>query len=283
MMKVKPSIFMAASVLAMLATTGCKREAGGQVVAVVNGDEITRQELDAELNGKELPQNVDAKTVRQMLLQTVVKRHLLAGAARADGLDKDQEYLLKQQRSDDTLLVDMIGERAARTFRVPDNAAIDKYVTDHPQLFAQRQIYQFDELLFPLPSDIKQIQKLKDDHSMDAVAATLTSLGIKYSRGTGQLDSAVVPPELIDRIKKLPAGEPFLLPRGNAIAVGVLTGSTPAPVSVEEARPIAVQFMRKDAVEKALKDRLKTAKAEAKIDYQPGYAPSAAVQKQSGL
>ena len=46
-------------VAALLATTGCGKKATGQVVAVVNGDEITLDELNSELNGVNLPPNAD--------------------------------------------------------------------------------------------------------------------------------------------------------------------------------------------------------------------------------
>lgn len=273
-MNMKRTMLLAASVLALISTTGCKREAAGQVVAVVNGDEITRQEVEAELGGRPLPQGLDAKQAQQLILQRVVDRHLLAGAAKADGIDKDQEYLLKQRQMSDTLLAQMLGERAGRTFQIPDNAAIDKFIAAHPTIFAQRTLFQLDQVLFAPPSDANQVRALKDDHTMDAVAAHLTALGIKFERGAGQLDSAVVPPTILDTIRKLPPGEPFLIPQSGSILVASVTGMTAAPLAVEEARPIAVQLMRKEAVEKTLKQRLKQAKAEAKIEYQPGYGPA---------
>lgn len=274
MMKVKRSKLLAVSLLVLLSTSGCKREATGQVVAVVNGEEITLQEINAELSGAQIPQNTDTKQIQQRLLQRIVERRLVAGTARADGIDKDQEYLLKHRQMDDSLLIQLLGERTGRTFRIPDPSALDKYIATHPTIFGQRVVYQVDQILFAPPSDFNQIRKLKDDHSLDAVAATLTSLGIKFQRSNGQLDSAKLAPDMIAHMNKLPQGEPFLVPQPGSIFVGVITAITPAPLAVEDARPLAIQFMRKEAVDAAFKQRLKTAKAEAKIEYQPGFAPA---------
>ena len=273
-MKVKRSTMLAASLLVMLAASGCQREATGQVVAVVNGEEITLQELNAEIGDAQLPKNMDAKEIQKRLLQRIVDRRLIAMAARKDGIDKDQEYLLRQRQTDDALLRDLLGQRTERTFRIPDEAAIKKYMAAHPTIFANREIFQMDRLQFAMPSDANVVRKLESDHTMEAVAAKLTSLGITFSRGLAEVDSATLPPLMVERIKSLPPGEPFLVPQPGGISAAVITSTRPAPLAPGQARSVAVQLMRKEAVESALEQRLKTEKASAKIEYQPGFAPA---------
>ena len=65
---------------------GCQKEATGQVAAVVNGEEITLQEINAELAQLQVPEGVDRAQVQQAALQRIVDRRLLAQAAKEDGL-----------------------------------------------------------------------------------------------------------------------------------------------------------------------------------------------------
>jgi EpsD family peptidyl-prolyl cis-trans isomerase len=259
---------------AMLALSGCKREATGQVAAVVNGEEITLQEVNQEIGQAQLPKNVDRKAIQQAALQKIIDRRLVAQAARKDGIDKEPEYVIRQRQIDELLLIQMLGQKAARTLRMPEPATIDKYVADHPTKFGERTIYLLDRVQFPMPSNPDQIRALKDDHTMEAVANRLTGMGVAFQRSGGQLDSAMVPPQMMARIKALPPGEPFLVPENGMVTVAAVTDSKPAPLLGANARPIAAQLMRSEEMAKILDQRLKTARDGAKIEYQSGFAPT---------
>ena len=125
-MRTNKVYFAAGCALAILALSGCKREATGQVAAVVNGDEITLQEINAEIGNTELPKGIDRKVVQQAALQRIIDRRLIASAAREDGIDKDPQYIARQRRVDELLLIEMLGQKLEKTQRVPAAAAIDK-------------------------------------------------------------------------------------------------------------------------------------------------------------
>ncbi len=279
MMKSKRTYMMAASLLVMLSVSACQHKATGQVVAVVNGEEITQQEINAELTLLKIPDNANKKLVQRQALERLIERRLIANAARDDGIDKDQEFLIRKRQMEDGLLANLIGERAQRTFRIPDAAAIDKYIASRPMLFKNRLIYQVDRIQFPTPADPKKLAAFSEDHSMTAVAARLKAMGITFNRTAAQFDSASMPQDLMKKILALPPGEPFGYPEAGTVSIAVITGSTPAPMTNESMRPIAVQLMRRDAVIDVLKERLNTQKAAAKIEYQPGFEPTKAEVK----
>jgi EpsD family peptidyl-prolyl cis-trans isomerase len=259
--------------LALLALAGCKREATGQVAAVVNGDEITLQELNQEIGNDQLPKNVDRKAIQQAALQKIIDRRLVSQVARDEGIDKQPEYITRQRQMNELLLIQMFGQKLGRAARMPDTAEIDKFMAAHPATFGQRTVYQLDRVQFPMPANPQSLQSLKDDHTMAAVMTRLTSLGINFKRSPGELDTAVVPPQIMARIKALPPGEPFVLPEGKTLIVSAVTGSQPQPLVGAQARPIAVEQMRAENLRNTMGERLKTARASAKIEYQAGFAP----------
>lgn len=258
-------------VAALLATTACGKKATGQVVAVVNGDEITLDELNAELSGVNLPPNADKKLAMRQLLQQVIDRRLLAQSAKEQGLDKDPSYITQQRRMNEDLLVRMFAKKSADTIPVPTAAEIDKYIADHPMAFGQRTRYKLDQIRFEMPSDPSKLKALEGDHSMDAIMARLTAMGIKYERGNSALDSGAVMPAALKQVTSLPPGEPFITPAGRAVAVSVITGTEPLPVPEAQVRPLAVQALRSETLNKIGEKRLKEARASGKIEYQPGY------------
>ncbi|MBO9581051.1 MAG: EpsD family peptidyl-prolyl cis-trans isomerase [Sphingobium sp.] len=256
-----------------LALAGCQKKAEGQVVAVVNGEEITSNELNNELAELNVPANVDKTRIRAEVLQRMVERRLLAQAAKDSGLDRDPTYINQERRMKEQLLVSMYGKKAFDTVAVPNTAKVDQYIASHPTLFGDRTRYKLDQIVFDPPADAKALQPLTGMHSMADIAAWLNKQGIKFQRGGNTMDSAGVPPEVMARIKALPAGEPFIVPNNGKIVASVITGSEPVVVPTDQARPLATQAIRREELNKIGEERLKEAKAKAKIVYQAGYEP----------
>lgn len=254
----------------------CDNAPTGQVAAVVNGEEITLQEVNTELATIPAPEGVDKDQLRQGILNRIVERRLLAQAAREDGLDQTPEFLIRRRQLEDALLIQLLQQKGQRAATVPSEAAIDNYIASNPATFANRAIYTLDRIQFPLPGDLSMLKALEDDTTMDQVAATLDSMGIKYSRGAAQMDSARVGEQRMAQIRALPAGEPFVTPEGGMVTVAVITSSSPQPLAGAESRPVALEAMRAAGTEKSLKARLEAERKEAEITYQEGFDPKAA-------
>jgi peptidyl-prolyl cis-trans isomerase C len=276
---VKQTIGLIASagiMVAAFALSGCGAKATGQVVAVVNGEEITADELNAELNGAPLPPGADKKLAMRQLLQQVIDRRLLAQTAKEQGLDRDPAYLSQQRRMNEDLLVRLYAKKAADSIPVPKPADIDAYIASNPTTFGARKRYKLDQLRFAAPADMAQLKPLESLKTMPQVIAYLTSAGMKFERGAGAIDSGSVPPAMMQQILALPPGEPFITPAGGQIVASVITGSEPMTVPTEQTRPLAVQTMRNESLGKIGETRLKEARLKAKIEYQSGYEAPAA-------
>ncbi len=277
----KKIVSSSALLAVLLAASACQKKAEGQVVAVVNGEEITLNELNAEIAEMNLPANADKQAARAQILQKMIDRRLLAQAAKEAGIDRDPNYISQERRMDEQLLVSMYGKKAMDTVPVPGNAEVDKFIAEHPAMFADRTRYALNQLQFDMPADANRLKELESANSIEDVATRLTAMGIKFEQGKGALDSAVVPEQVISRINSLPAGEPFIVPQGNKVVVSVVTGTEKVALPPERARPIAAQALRAQSLNKIGEDRLKEAKAKAKIEYQAGYEAPKADAKES--
>lgn len=258
-----------------LVLAGCDRKPTGQSVAVVNGEEISIGELNAELQAANVPPSADQKAVKAQLLQNVVNRRLLAQDARENGVDKSPDFLTRQRRLQDELLIAMNAERQAGSQKLPDQKAIDGFIAAHPEAFNSRQILSLQQIVIDPPSNAKTLEPLKDAHTLDAVAATLTRIGVPFTRTSGRLDTAQIPPEALKRIFALPPTEPFVLPANGKLFANVIVGREPVSMSQDDMRKVALEMLRRQSTQKGLADEIKQLRAKAKIEYQPGYAPPA--------
>jgi len=270
---VKKTVLVLGAVSMAALLGGCEKKVGGQVVAVVNGQEITQQELNAELNGQPIPPNADRKVVMQQLLQRVIDRKLLVGKAKEQGLDKSPTYLAQVQRAEDAVLIDMLASNVAKGLPVPDAAAANQFMTNNASLFSGRKRYQLDQVTFQAPNDPALAEKLKPAKTLAEVETVLKGAGIQYQRGTAQLDTAALPPVIAARIAGLPAGEPFLVPQNGQMVVNVIRSTEAVPVPAAQAQPAAIELLRRQGVEQAMRKQAEDARAKAKITYDNGFAP----------
>ncbi|MHA6723756.1 SurA N-terminal domain-containing protein [Sphingomonas sp. RS2018] len=259
-----------------LLLAGCNSEPTGQVVAKVNGEEVTLTELNAVLSQANVPENADKKLLQRQALEQVVERKLLADVARKDGIDQTPDFIVRRDQLEDNLLVQMMSQKLARSMKTPAAADIAKFEASNPGMFAERAILTVDQIRFPTPKGDAYLKELGAAKTMTEVVAALDKLGVKYARGSTDIDTAQIPKPTLDQIRKVPAGEPFVIPLGNLVTVSLITGSKPAPFSGEQANQAAANATRNTMLGEQLQQRLKTARAEAKIEYQPGYAPPAA-------
>ena len=257
--------------LALMASA-CNKKAEGQTVAIVDGEEITAAELNAELAGANLPQGADRDQARARVLQSMIDRRLLAQQAKKDGLDKSPEYLNRQRRMNEDLLIRMLASRQIDTAQLPSNPEIRRFQTSRPWMFDQREQWALEQIRFAMPTDAAVRAKLDSAKSLDEVAKALSDAGIAFTRQKNRLDTAIIPQNLYGQLAGS-GSEPFIIPVGNQAVASVITAREPAAITGEQARPIAVAAMRREQAAKLMQNRLASIRQSAKIEYKEGFAP----------
>lgn len=253
---------------------GCHKKApSGQVAATVNGQEVTLQEINTELQGTSFPADADKNVVQRALLQRVIDRKLLVGAAEDKKLDKTPEYLAQKRRLDELLLAQAYAKQQLSQVPVPSQSELDKFMTDHPNAYAKREILNLEQIRFAPPANPKPLEALAADHSLDAVGQRLTSLGIQFQRGKANLDTSNVPPTVLAQIEKLPAGEPFVIPQPGVVTANVIIGRQPVTLDTTQAKQTATRAWRQAKFAELLESQLTALKSGAKITYQNGFGP----------
>jgi peptidyl-prolyl cis-trans isomerase C len=261
-----------AIILAFMVSS-CEKKPGGQTVAVVNNEEITAADLNAELNDANVSATDASKDARAQALERLIDRRLLAQQAKSDGLDKSPEFLNQQRRLTENLLINMLISRQVNTQQVPSADAIAKFEASRPGIFANHEVWTLEQLIYPLSKDAGVTAKIAAAKTLDEVAQTLTAAGIQYTRATKQFDSALLPPSLYAQLNHLAPGEPFIAPGPGKAVASVITERKAAPFTPEQTQQLALSQLRKDQANQLVAQRIKDLKAKAKIEYGAGFAP----------
>ncbi|KKC24971.1 hypothetical protein WP12_17180 [Sphingomonas sp. SRS2] len=262
--------------MALLLLAGCQKTPKGQVIAIVNGDEISIEQLSAEIRDIAVPDSMDRTQLRKAILQGLIDRHLEVEEARKRGLDKTPEFVLLKKRNEEELLASLLGEKVAATVPMPVDTEIRDYIYANPLQFARRQRLFMDQLAFAPPKNRASLSVLADAHSMDEAVAALQSIGIVPARGQGVIDTGQTEPGVARQLDEAPEGEPILLPQGDRLIVGVITRREPIAMPPAESRLAAGLAVRGATLLRESQAQVAAARSTAKISYEPGYEPEKA-------
>ena len=250
----------------------------GQVVATVNGKDVTVHELNAELQGANVPGNISAeqkKQLEQAALQQVVNRRILADIARERGLDKTPMYLLQEKRAEEQILVQMLQRQMSSAVKQPSQTEVATFIAQNPDLFAERKIFSVDQIQFETPKDPNVLRKYQPLKTMDEVAAMLKQDGLQFRRAPATLDVATASQELVQQILKMPKDEIFIIPAGRVMVANRITDTKVQPLTGPQAQQLATNMLQQRKFQDLIKNDLepKVKKAEGEVKYQAGFAP----------
>lgn len=260
----KSHVLVACCLAALLA--GCEEKAPeGQVVAVVNGEEVTRRELATEpgaANGEVAQPELAA------MLSGVVDRKLAAAEAKRLELDKTPRFVAQAKRLQEVMLSRTLFDRWISELPPPQPAAIAAYVAQNPQRFDGRKLFLIDRIeTADAGANKDAIAPLQTN---DAIAAYLDAHDQPYRREHAVLDSTGLPLALYRKLLTLPPGSPIAVAQGGRLLILAAQQTRDAPLPPAEESAAAVLALKQVKVQEKLAALRKT----AKVSYQPGYRPS---------
>lgn len=284
-MAINTRVSLLLAVSASLALAACNKGAQkpeGQVVASVDGTDVTIHEVNAEIAALGQPNaTAPRKLIEAVALARVIERKMLAKDARDKKLDQSPQFVLAKARNDENLLVQALQADIAGKVQQTPREQAQKFITDNPVMFNDRRIMTLDQIQFLQPPNMAQLP-LKDAKTMQDVERVLLDANVEYRRAPQQIDTLVLDPRLSNEFIKMargPNGEPFMYtdqPAGApapVVYVNVVANMKTEPFLGEKAIAYAQQVMQRQEINKRLQaelTRLREA-TKGKITYAAGY------------
>lgn len=257
------------SVGAALVLTACKNDkpvAGGQVVAHVGDQVITAPELDAELRLVNVPPEKakDPAVLRQVLSEMVTRRYLEQQALNAK-LDREPGILLELLRARSQVLASAYAARVA-SGKAITQAEVDKYISNNPLKFEQRQMLTTDQITLPISANTPSVADAnKNATSIEEVDHNLTAAGISHGRASGAISSADIPQDFYDLIQSKKETTVFFVRSGNNGVYFQVKAIEPAPLKGDAAQAAARRDLKADRLKAEMGLAGMSAKMEAKF------------------
>jgi EpsD family peptidyl-prolyl cis-trans isomerase len=284
-----PALLLASAMALLLAACDDKKEGGGgaptgQVVARLDGTDITLLEVNAELAGASIPPQMSRRDAEIAALQQIISRRALVQAARERKLDQSPQFKLQERRASEQLLAQAMAAEIAAKIPQPSREDVDKFIAENPDLFDQRKIWDVDQIRFMRPPELEKLP-LASIKTMEGVEQVLREAGIEFQRGPNRLDALGANPEFVRAIAKVLAEKPdelFMFPQpvpgGQIMLVNQVRNTIIQPFTGERARSAAAELLRNLRVQEALRKEVEglVKAARARVTYQDGFAPKEA-------
>ena len=237
----------------------------GQVLAVVNGDEITIPELNAEARARGLVIG-DNPGVRQALLQELIDRRLLAQAARKRGIDRTPDYILASRRAAELALVQELTTDAGRSAQQPTREQLSAFIAANPQAFGQRAVVTVEQMALPAPVTNDKADAVARASSLEEAAAILGNKSLAASKAMQTWDTARLDRDSAATLLAARTGQLVVLhPPGSGWVVLRKISATPASVPPDQQGAYAAQLAKAQISQQFAVNLLSRARSQARI------------------
>jgi EpsD family peptidyl-prolyl cis-trans isomerase len=266
-----------AAVFLALALAACgegSNSTPGQVLAKVNGKEITSAQFNEAI--RQVVGDRESATLRRDVLEQLVDRELAVQRALADKLDRRPEVLLEIEEARRNMLARAFALQASRT---PEGAVTEdkaaKYFAEHPEVYAQRKIFLLR--IHAWPSNMKESaeirQRVAAGQKVGEIVDWLTAQKVAYTQQVVIRPAEQVPMVIVKKLSQAQTGEAVILEHPDGVLAYQVVASESAPRLWAEAKQDVLATLAQESRSVVLAERLRGLRTESKIEYLGEFAP----------
>jgi EpsD family peptidyl-prolyl cis-trans isomerase len=262
--------------------TGCDRKEEAklatQVVARVNSQEITVHQVNNVLARNQNIAPEAAAQAKREILDKLIDQHLAQQKAIENKLDRSPGVVQAIEAAKTEILARAYLEQIAAA--IPKTAAweVQKYYKEHPELFAQRRVFNLEEIAFVAKDDIAAgvREQLPKARSMQEIVDWLQLREVKFAVNRGVRAAEQIPLEILPRLQAMKEGQIQLFEAASdRFQVIRVVAYKLEPVDEATATPRIQQFLWNRRTSEVIAKEMKRIKEQAKIEYVGEFAQGA--------
>jgi len=268
-------------IIALAATLigGCGKKEGAekaatQVAAKVNSTEVTVHQVNALLARiPNLPAEMAPRAKRDALAR-LIDQQLAVQQGVAKKLDRSPEVVQAIELARAEIIARAYADSVARAAPKPSEDEVKKYYAEHAELFAQRRIYNIEELTMAPREKLAPTLKERAAKAKDLTEIVTWLRGEKINAAANRAVRAAeqIPLPLLPDMHKMKNGEIRVFENEGRVSVIRVVGTRDAPVDEATAAPRIRQFLANQRASEAVANDMKALKAAAKIEYMGEFA-----------
>ena len=264
--------------LVCLALSACgggdKKTPATQVVAKVNGEEISVHQLNFVLQRQPglKPEQVNA--AGKQVLESLINQELAVQKAKEAKLDRTPAVAQALQAAEREVLARAYTESVAGKAAKPTEEEAAAFYAANPALFSKRRIYSVTEFsVTATPEQMPTVRgTIQGATGAADLGAKLKAQGIAFGSTNATRTAETVPSAVLPQLAAASVGQAIVNERPGGAQVILLQQAQDAPVDLAKARPAIDRFLQVDRSRKAVEADMSAARKAAKIEYMGAYA-----------
>lgn len=262
---------------AVLLLAGCNSEdkkPATQVAARVNKEEISVHQINGVLARTPNLSPERAKAASKQALERLIDQELLVQQAIENKLDRDPKAMQAIEAARREILTRAYLEKLSAGLPKPSSEDVNAYYGKHPELFAERRIYNFNELAVGATPDLmpKLQERMTKAKSLAEVGQWLKEQNVPMAANNTTKAAEQLPLELLPRFHAMKEGQIGVIPSKDSILIVQLAAAKTAPVDEKAATPIIEQFLLNQRRVAAVEKEVKSLREKGKVEYMGEFA-----------
>ena len=261
-----------------LVACGDKAEtkAATQVAAKVGSEEISVHQINQVLQRTNTNASTpeSAKAMSREVLEKLIDQQLAVDQAVDAKLHRSPDVVTQIEAARREILARAYMQKLAAALPKPTPEEIKAYYKEQPALFAERRVYNLQELVIPktpanaaanITAELKG--QVAAGKSIDDAATWLKSKDIQFGGGRATRPAEQIPLELLGQLHALKDGQSMIFETPQATTMVRVVASQQAPVAEAEALPRIEQFITNRRATEAVAADLKRLRAATTVAY----------------
>ncbi|MGF1456540.1 MAG: EpsD family peptidyl-prolyl cis-trans isomerase [Alphaproteobacteria bacterium] len=213
-----------------------------QVVANVNGYEVTVNELRSELEALNIQavDPEDQKTISEGLLRRIVGRTVLAQQARQIELNRTPDVQMALRRARDQVLAYAYLKHRLTEQLPVSPVDLANFIEQNPHYFQARKQYVFDQIIVERSLVNEQMEAYIDEMTdFGQLEAALDGWNVSYSKRLNTIYANQLPKDMVQGLDDLGPAEMFVMRTDESLAYSKIIAVENTPIEGKDARQVA--------------------------------------------
>jgi EpsD family peptidyl-prolyl cis-trans isomerase len=262
-------LICASAVILLVAACGKKDAASTQVVASVDGQELSVHQINSVLSKARgvTPENLPL--VKAEILGGLVEQQLAINMAVDKKLDRTPDVVAAIENTKREILARAALEQITSTLPKPTDEEAKSYYEKNPALFRERRVFNLQEISFSKATPgIEEIRaRAATAGTIEAMAAWLKEKNVNFSLNSGVRPAEQLPLEVLPKLHAFKDGQMGFVESEGAYLIMRVAASRAQPVTEAQAIPTIKLFLSNQRGAEAIKLAKADMKAKAKIEY----------------
>jgi len=269
--------------MAIMVVSGCtkKNVATTQIVAKVDGEEISVHQINGVLAKATGIDQGNLSTAKREVLERLIEQQIAINEATSRKLDRAPDVVMAIENAKREIIARSVLDQIASAQPKPTDEEARKYYADHPELFAQRRIFNLQEIALRKPvRDIAEIQgKVAIAKTMEEISIWLKDKNIEFTVNGGNRAAEQIPLEILPKLHQFKDGQMALIEGNDSFFVMRVVASRLVPLDETQALQRIKVFLFNQRGVAAVKREKALLKEKAKVEYLGEFAGGEAAFK----